>query len=177
MGEAGSTSATRSGIAIRELLGDPQLGLTVRLAAGRAGLERRIAHSRIQKSGLVFVGHRHGLVPERIQVLGDTELSYLYALPPDAQSVAAGHLFGLSPGLVLVTRGATLPGAFLAVAERTGTPVAVCAEETSVAIAAVHTFLDDRLAPRTRMHGVLVDVYEIDVLLLGKSGIGKSECA
>ena len=67
-------------IAVRELLDDPHLGLNVRLVAGASGLGREISHPRIQKSGLALVGHLHGVVPSRIQVLGETELSYAESL-------------------------------------------------------------------------------------------------
>jgi HPr kinase/phosphorylase len=174
---AAPPSSSRPGITVRELLWDRALGLDVRLAAGERGLDRRIAHARIQKSGLVLVGHTHGLVPERVQILGETELSYVNSLPVEAQRMAADFLFSLGPALVLVTRGVVLPPALVEGAERTGTPLAVCREVTSVAITSLHSRLDERLAPRTRIHGVLVDVFEVGVLLLGKSGIGKSECA
>jgi len=168
---------SRSGIAVRDLLGDRSLGLDIRLVAGERGLDRRIAHARIQKSGLVLVGHTHGLVPERVQILGETELSYFTSLPASAQRMAADFLFSLAPCLVLVTRGVAIPGPLAESADRSGTPLAVCREVTSIAIASLHELLDERLAPRTRIHGVLVDVFEVGVLLLGKSGIGKSECA
>jgi HPr kinase/phosphorylase len=158
-------------------LEDRRLGLTIYVMAGHAGLTRAIAHPRVQKSGLVFVGHTHGLVPERVQILGETELSYLESLTFEQQEDAARNLFSKKPGLVLVTRGAAMPAPFIEAAEKSQTPLVVCAEETSFAITAVHTLLDERLAPRTRIHGVLVDVFEVGVLLLGKSGIGKSECA
>lgn len=158
-------------------MADAKLGLDVRLVAGAAGADRRIAHTRVQKSGLVLVGHRHGLVPERVQILGETELSYLLGLSVEGQERSAEHLFSLAPGLVLVTRGVAVPAPFLLAAERSGTPLAVCAEDTSLAITALHGLLDERLAPRMRIHGVLVDVFEVGVLLLGRSGIGKSECA
>jgi len=106
-----SRSAPSAAITVRELLGDASLGLTVYLVAGGAGTGRRIADPRIQKSGLVLVGHVHGLVPERIQVLGETELSYIESLSEQAQRTAARHLFSLKPALVLVTRGATVPRA------------------------------------------------------------------
>src|SRR5438552_388749 len=110
MAEAAAPPSTnRTGITVRELLGDRVLGLDVRLVAGEGGLDRRIAHARIQKSGLVLVGHSHGLVPERVQILGETELSYINALPPEAQRLAADFLFSLAPGLVLVTRGVAVP--------------------------------------------------------------------
>jgi HPr kinase/phosphorylase len=168
---------SRPGITVRDLLADRSLELDVQLVAGERGLDRRVEHSRIQKSGLVLVGHTHGLVPERVQVLGETELSYINALPVPAQRMAAEFLYSLSPALVLVTRGVHVPETLSEAADRTGTPLAVCREVTSIAITSLHGFLDERLAPRTRIHGVLVDVFEVGVLLLGKSGIGKSECA
>ncbi|HEY2409589.1 MAG TPA: HPr(Ser) kinase/phosphatase [Polyangiaceae bacterium] len=165
------------GITVRDLLDDSALGLNVRLVGGAAGLLREIRHPRIQKSGLVLAGHLHGVVPSRVQVLGETELSYAESLGPDAQRKAAEALFSLNVCCVMVTRGVDPPAAFCAEAERTSTPIVVCAERSSAVISALHTLLDERLAPRSRIHGVLVDVFEVGVLLLGKSGIGKSECA
>ncbi|HWA74981.1 MAG TPA: HPr(Ser) kinase/phosphatase [Polyangiaceae bacterium] len=171
------SSELQRGITVRELLDDPAIGLNVRLVAGARGLGRTIDHPRIQKSGLSLVGHVRGVVPSRIQVLGETELSYAETLSPEAQRHAAECLFSLELACVLVTRGIDPPRPFSDEAERTGTPLVVCAERSSAVIAAVHGLLDERLAPRTRIHGVLVDVFEVGVLLLGKSGIGKSECA
>lgn len=177
MSERAGPPSSRPGISIRELLADPEFTLATELVAGETGVGRLIRHPRIQKSGLVLVGHTHGLVPERVQILGKTELSYIEALAPERQLEAAAHLFSLNPALVLVTRGVRVSAPFIEAANRSSTPVVVCREETSTAISTLHGYLDDRLAPRTRIHGVLVDVFEIGVLLLGKSGIGKSECA
>jgi HPr kinase/phosphorylase len=164
-------------LTVRELLDDPALELNVRLVAGASGLDRKITHPRIQKSGLAMVGHLHGIVPTRIQILGETELSYAEGLLPDAQWRAAQQLFSQTLACVIVTRGIDPPRPFIEEAESTGTPLVVCVEKSSLAITALHTLLDERLAPRARVHGVLVDVFEVGVLLLGKSGIGKSECA
>jgi HPr kinase/phosphorylase len=173
----GETSETPRGVSVRELLDDPALGLNVRLVAGASGLDRIIDHPRIQKSGLSMVGHLKGVVRSRIQVLGETELSYAQSLSEQAQRSAAASLFSLQLSCVLVSRGVDPPRPFSEEAERSGTPLVVCAERSSSVIAAFHALLDERLAPRTRIHGVLVDVFEVGVLLLGKSGIGKSECA
>lgn len=164
-------------LSVRELLDDTALGLKVRLVAGAQGLGRVIAHPRIQKSGLSLVGHKKGLVPSRLQVLGETELSYAQSLSQEGQKRAAEALCSVEPCCILVTRGVDPPPAFCDEAERTKTPLVVCAERSSAVIAAVHALLDERLAPRSRIHGVLVDVFEVGVLLLGASGIGKSECA
>jgi HPr kinase/phosphorylase len=166
-----------SPISVRALLEDPGLEVKARLVAGATGLDREIRHPRIQKSGLAMVGHRHGIVPSRIQVLGETELSYAVGLPLPEQRRAAENLFSLGLTCVVVTCGAEPPLAFREEAERTGTPLLVCTERSSSAITALHTLLDERLAPRTREHGVMVDIFEVGVLLLGPSGIGKSECA
>jgi HPr kinase/phosphorylase len=164
-------------ITTAELLADPGLQLRHRLLAGSAGLDRVITHPRIQKSGLAMVGHLHGIVPTRIQILGETELSYADELSVETQREAARNLFSVRLACVIITRAADPPFVFIEEAERSSTPLVVCEERSSTAITSIHTLLDERLAPRTRIHGVLVDVFEVGVLLLGKSGIGKSECA
>lgn len=164
-------------IPVSQLIADAEDSLPLRLLAGGSGLWRTIEHPRIQKSGLPLVGHRHGVISTRIQVLGETELSYAESLPPEGQWEAARHLFGLDLSCVVVTRGAEPPPCFIEEAERASTPLLCCQERSSVAITALHGLLDERLAPRTRLHGVLVDIHEVGVLLLGQSGIGKSESA
>ncbi len=164
-------------LSVAELLDDPALDLEIRLIAGQGGIDRKIAHPRIQKSGLAMVGHLHGIVPTRIQILGETELSYAEGLSEHGQREAARQLFSLRLACVVITRGALPPQAFIDEANATNTPLVVSSPRSSTTITALHTVLDERLAPRTRIHGVLVDVFEVGVLLLGPSGIGKSECA
>lgn len=170
-------STAPAGVTVRRLLADSALGLTWKLLAGENGLERRVNHARIQKSGLALVGHLHGLVPTRVQVLGETELSYVEQLSVERQVEAAAHLFRAKPSLVVVTRGEEPPAPFWAEANRQATPLVVVQEKSSVTITALHTILDEHIAPRTRLHGVLVDIFEVGVLIAGDSGLGKSECA
>ena len=172
---AGSPGAPS--ITVRRLLEELGGRLDVRFVAGEGGLDREIAHARIQKSGLSMLGHRHGVVPSRVQVLGETEMSYARSLGREEQDQAAEHLFSMNLACVLVTCGADPPGAFVEGAQRSATPLLVCQERSSTAITSLHTLLDECLAPRASMHGVLVDIFEIGVLLLGPSGIGKSEIA
>ena len=136
-----------------------------------------MTHTRIQKSGLALAGHFHGVVPSRIQILGETELSYLKSLAPTQQVRAASGFFGLELSCVIVTRGARPPAELVRWANDTGTPLLVSTERSSRTITALHALLDDRLAPRTTLHGVLVDVFGVGLLLVGSSAIGKSECA
>src|SRR5881394_4092312 len=121
----------RSTISAGELLEDRALGITLTLVGGGAGLGRRITHTRIQKSGLALAGHYHGVVPSRIQILGETELSYFNSLAPAAQKQAARGLFELDLSCVIITRGALAPAELVAAANDSGTPLVVSKERSS----------------------------------------------
>jgi HPr kinase/phosphorylase len=156
---------------------DPHLSVGLRRVAGESGLERPIRHPRVQKCGLALAGHYYGVVPTRVQVLGETELSYLDGMTIEGRGQASRGFLSLGLSCVVVTRGGDPPRALVQAAEATATPLFVSDERSSRTINALHAVLDDRLAPQTTLHGVLVDVFGIGLLLLGKSGIGKSECA
>src|SRR5580704_13048761 len=174
--DAGAKETVPS-LTVRQLADDPQLSIRLRRVAGDEGLERPLRHPRVQKNGLALAGHYHGVVPTRVQLLGETELSYLDSLTPDARSVAVRGFLALGLSCIVVTGGGEAPRALVAAAEATSTPHFVADARSSRAINALHAVLDDRLAPQTQVHGVLVDVFGVGILLLGKSGIGKSECA
>jgi HPr kinase/phosphorylase len=183
------TRGGRAAISVRALLADPGLGVELYPIAGESGLDRNVEHTRIQKSGLALVGHFHGIVPARIQILGQTELSFLHRLRPEERTRALRGFFGLGLCCVIFTQAqgkgegeASGEGFFpvpelISEAEASGTPLLASSERSSKTINALHALLDDRLAPRIRLHGVLVDVFGVGVLLMGSSGIGKSECA
>jgi HPr kinase/phosphorylase len=181
--EAGDTKPARSApppmvdVTVEELLEDVRLGLKLTRLAGESGLGRPIRHPRVQKSGLALAGHYYGVVPTRVQVLGETELSYLDTLTPEARGEAARGFFSLGLSCVVLTRREEPPRAIVQAAEATGTPLLMSEARSSRTINAFHALLDEKLAPSTSLHGVLVDVFGIGLLLLGKSGIGKSECA
>src|SRR6202035_2337977 len=103
--------------------------------------------------------------------------SYLDSLSHEARSVAARGFFSMGLSCVVVSGGHEPPRALLSAADATGTPLFTTSARSSRTINALHAVLDDRLAPHTRLHGVLCDVFGVGILLVGKSGIGKSECA
>ncbi len=162
---------------VRDLVEDARLAVKLRRVAGETGLDRPLRHPRVQKSGLALAGHFYGVVPSRVQVLGETELSYLDSLSGEGRSLAARGFFSLGLSAVVVTRNSEPSRALVTAAEATGTPLFVSDGRSSRTINALHAVLDDRLAPTARLHGVLVDVFGVGLLMLGKSGIGKSECA
>jgi len=167
----------KHGITVARLLAEPKLEHIVRLVAGEDGLDRAIDHPRVQKPGLALAGHTHGVVPTRVQILGETEITYLETLDAAEQEERANGLFGLGLSLVIVTRGVEPPASLLEAARVSSTPLAVAEPRSSRTIQSVHVVLDGMLAPSVTRHGVLMDVHGIGILLLGPSGIGKSECA
>ena len=185
----GEGQPSRAVLTVRELIADPGLGVDVEVLAGSAGLGRTVQHARIQKSGLALAGHFHGIVPTRIQIFGQTELSYLHRLSREDREHAVRGFFDLGLSCVVLTQGTRAFGSdasgegvlpvpeLLQIADATGTPLLLAADRSSVTITALHALLDDRLAPRLSLHGVLVDVFGVGLLLSGASAIGKSESA
>jgi HPr kinase/phosphorylase len=176
----GTEAETAGGptVAAGALVADEGLAVELRLVAGASGGDRPISHARIQKPGLALVGHYHGVVTTRIQILGQTETSYLASLDPTARAASIDGFFRVGFSLVVVTgEEPSVLLELIVAADRHGVPLAVSSARSSRTIAALHLTLDERLAPRTVVHGVMVDVFGQGLLLLGKSGIGKSECA
>lgn len=177
MATADSLPPPASPTTVRSLLAREGVGEIVTVVAGESGLDRPIEHPRIQKSGLVLAGHSHGIVPTRVQILGETEISFLETLPPDVCLERVRGFFALELSCVIVTRGVEPLPVLAAQAAETATPLIVSKPRSSATIAAIHQALDRLLAPKEQRHGVMVEVHGIGTLLLGPSGIGKSECA
>jgi len=154
-----------------------ETGLGLELVGGKGGLWRRISGSRIQKPALALTGYTQYVHPERLQVLGLTEISYLRSVTPEARRAGLDALIGLEPSCVVITRGLEVPPELIEGAERHNVPVFATALMSSVFINRVSKLLADRLAQTTSAHGVLIDVLGVGILLMGKSGIGKSEAA
>lgn len=164
-------------LSIQDLLDESEYGLELRVIAGKAGLGHRIDSPRIQKPGLALTGYTEHLHPSRIQVLGNTEISYLSQLSEADLDANARAICSFPISCFVVTKGLTPPPAFLDAAEARGIPVLVSPHQSSTFISLITKYLEEQLLPTTHLHGVLVDVLGVGVLLSGKSGIGKSECA
>ncbi|MSP60568.1 MAG: HPr(Ser) kinase/phosphatase [Myxococcales bacterium] len=152
-------------------------GLGLELVAGRAGLGRRVTAPRIQKPGLALTGYTEHVHPERLQVLGLTEIAFLETLTSDQRRAGLEALCAAGPAALVITRGLAVPAEAAAIAEKHGVPLMITPLMSSVFISRVTRSLEDQLAPTTGVHGVLIDVLGVGILILGKSGIGKSEAA
>ncbi len=155
----------------------PDVRLELRVVAGQPGLDRRIAVPRIQKPGLALTGWDEQLHEERLLVLGGTEMDYLAAIPSEARALAVATVLAAHPAAVVVTRGLEPPVELVAGCEEAEVALLVSDLVSSEFIVRATMWLQDQMAPATSIHGVLLDVLGIGILLLGKSGIGKSETA
>jgi HPr kinase/phosphorylase len=153
------------------------VGLPLELLAGSRGLGRRITNPYIQKTGLALAGFHEFLQPGRVLIYGESEVRYLETLTADARRAALAQSFSTEVPCVLITGGLDAPADLLVEAERAGVPLLTTQVGTATAIGKLTALLEDRLAIRELIHGVLLDILGLGVLIVGESGIGKSECA
>ena len=140
------------------------------------GMEREIREPEISSPGLALAGFAERFTPGRMQVLGETEITYLYSLETDERSESLRELFGFDLPCVIVTKGQELPPELLDAARDAGTAVIVSQLGTAEFYRRINPLLNEHFAPTTHIHGSLADVYGVGLLFVGRSGIGKSEC-
>ncbi len=165
------------GITVQELIDDNVYGLELEVVSGDKGLSRKIFNPRIQKLGLVITGHMVYLHPHRVQILGNIEISYLRSLPEEESRRITKDLCKNNVVCFVVTRNLKVPEYFRETATAKDIPILRTTLVTSVFIERITKLLEQRLAPSTTVHGVLMDVLGLGALILGRPGIGKSENA
>jgi HPr kinase/phosphorylase len=152
------------------------IGLPLELLGGASGLERLISSPHIQKTGLALAGFDAYLQPARILVFGESEVRYLESLDGSSRMTVLAAAFSHDIPCVLITGGWKPPTELLAASDRYHVPLLRTTVATPAAIGKIATLLDDELAERQVIHGVLMDMLGLGVLIIGESGIGKSEC-
>jgi HPr kinase/phosphorylase len=172
-------SAEPRGVTVATVLRDlaESRALDLELLAGAPGLERRITIPHTQKTGLALSGFDAYLHGGRVLVFGESEVRYLETLTPHDRTAALQRVFSHTLPCLLVTGGFMPPPEALAEADRAGVPLLRTRAATPEAMSRLSAVLDTYLAARGVVHGVLMDILGLGVLMVGESGIGKSECA
>jgi HPr kinase/phosphorylase len=152
-----------------------RLGLEV-LNRG-ANLDIPVRRSDTGRPGLLLSGFEPGFRSDVIQVIGETEALYLGSLGPDERSTAFRRLLEAAVPAIIAAEGVSLDARLLEEASSAGVPVFGSSLSPSEIVQTLKAYLLVELAPETAVNGTLVDVYGVGILLRGKSGIGKSECA
>lgn len=131
----------------------------------------------VNRPGLLLAGRDDYFDPARVQILGLSELEFLKTQTPQQQNAGLERLTSRKPAVILITRNLECPDNLLTLCKKYGVPLLRTEESTSSCMSAIIYFLGTELAERITRHGVLVEVYGEGVLIVGDSGVGKSETA
>lgn len=159
-------------VSVENLIEDLRLEILVQ---GKANNEINL--SDMNRPGLQFAGFYNYFANERVQIVGMAEWSFLDAMQPELRRKRLKKFFQFDTPCIIMSRGLEPHEEFIESAKENNRWVLRTNSITTKFISKLTNYLDDKLAPETRLHGVLVDVYGIGILITGESGIGKSETA
>jgi HPr kinase/phosphorylase len=149
----------------------------VDVIAGRQGLSRTVRSPHVQKTGLALAGFHEYIRAGRVLVFGESEVRFLESRSPAERLEICRRLIEHDIPCILATAGLRPVEELVVACETAGIPLLLTPTSTGTAIAAITARLEAHLAERVTLHGTLVDLLGLGVLILGESGIGKSECA
>lgn len=165
-------------ITVKELLKKKGKILDLKIVCSKQSLDRKITVSELNRPGLAITGYLENFRAERVQVIGKGE--YSYCLNENSAKLKENLFKMLSfkeIPCVIITGGVKSSKYIIEACKKYNIPLLETKLDTSTLIRELTMFLDDRLAPMTALHGVLVNVYGLGVLIQGDPGVGKSECA
>ena len=165
-----------SDLTVRDILETKKDSLQLELLTPGTSLERVVDDEDISSPGLALAGYTSRLPQGRMQVFGETEMTYLATLSREERERRLRELFAVQFPAAFVTKGQEVGDAFLEIAIAAGVPVVRSQVTTKYFFRRIKPFLERALSPTTTLHGSLADVYGVGLLFVGQSGVGKSEC-
>ncbi len=153
------------------------IDLQIRLVAGSSGLDKEIRVGDINRPGLTLAGFYEFFAYDRIQIFGLGESAYLRQLSDTQKRHVLEKFFSYDVLCCVFTHNEEPDRQFVEFADQKGVPVFVTLKDTTKFTSSLVYLLNEAFAPTLTLHGTFIDVYGIGVLLIGKSGVGKSECA
>jgi HPr kinase/phosphorylase len=150
------------------------LGLTD--FGGGVGLDTTIPNADISSPGLALAGYIDRFVAERLQVLGETEITYLNSLSKAERERILSAFFRFALPAVIITKGQKPPAELVSASSAAGVALLVTSLKTVEFYRRVKPILENEFAETTTLHGSLADVFGVGLFFTGRSGIGKSEC-
>jgi HPr kinase/phosphorylase len=151
--------------------------LHLRIITGERTLQKTISTYDINRPGLTLAGDYDFFDYEKIQVFGRGEYHYLVKMINSGEHESLNQFFNYPVACCIFSHGNEPPPLFLDMAEKAEVPILVSSLPTNTMNTRLTKILEDAFAPRTSTHGVLVEVFGVGILIVGKSGVGKSECA
>ncbi|MGD8190222.1 HPr(Ser) kinase/phosphatase [Brevibacillus ginsengisoli] len=149
----------------------------MKIISGEEGLGREVAVTDLSRPGLQLAGYYSHYPSDRIQLFGLTEITFFQTLNREEKLERLHFLMDDETPCFVVTRNQEVPPEVIEVSNQRKVPVILSPLSTTSLVGKLTNFLENRLAPTATMHGVLTDIYGVGVLILGSSGIGKSETA
>jgi HPr kinase/phosphorylase len=161
---------------VGELYDQLRDALELERVPGTEGFERLVPGADVSSPGLALAGFVARFAAERLQVFGETEVTYLHSLDAGTRREHLAQFFAFPVPCVFVTKGLELAPEIVDEARRAGVAVLRSTLKTNEFYSRIKPWLEDWFAPQTTLHGSLADVSGVGLLFMGQSGIGKSEC-
>ncbi|MDX1673188.1 MAG: HPr(Ser) kinase/phosphatase [Longimicrobiales bacterium] len=163
-------------LTVDTLYADKREPLELELLTPSVPMDRVVEGPSLSSPGLILTGFDQRMPQGRLQVLGETELSFIESLDSAELDAVMDRLFGIPMPALVVTKGMEVSTRLLDAAIEHDVPVIRTTLKTGDFYRRVQPYLEGRFAPTTTMHGSMADVYGVGLLFVGRSGIGKSEC-
>ncbi|MFH1842801.1 MAG: HPr(Ser) kinase/phosphatase [bacterium] len=166
-----------STLTLAKVYEDLQIPLALELLDTDVDLNVQVTARDVHRPGMALMGFTANFLPGRLQVMGESEMAYLASLSPAEQATAFARVLELDAPACFISQSLDAPATILNFVNEHRVPLFRSSLPAVDFITELSHYLEHQFAPRTDLHGTLVDVYGVGMLFTGRSGIGKSECA